>query len=168
VSVFFKSNYAEVTDDIRQIMAAFRKLPATIAKKRLRQGMRKAIKPFLPALQSATPFDSGNLMRSAISIVRFYNKADHGAVAGVIGFSRKRKSKRRGHFTVSSAGFHSHLVEDGTRERTQKSTGRKCGRMPASHMVRETLAKYRGLILLGIEQELAKSLEKTAEDLRKK
>jgi hypothetical protein len=40
--------------------------------------------------------------------------------------------------------------------------------MPAKHMVLRTLTSHRGQILLAIEQELAKSLEKTAEELRKK
>lgn len=164
---FFKANYSEVTSEIKHLIEAFRKLPPDIAKKRMTQGMRKAIKPFLPEVQRNTPQRSGDLMRSAISIVRFYNKSDHGAVAGVIGFSRKKTVKKRGMFVVTGAGFHSHLVERGSKSR-QKKNGANCGTMPAYRMVANTLASQKGLILLSIEQELAKSLEKTAEDLRKK
>jgi hypothetical protein len=165
--IFFKANYAEVNDDIRGILNAFRKLPPTIAKNRIRQGMRKAIKPFLPALQANTPYKTGGLMRSAISMVKFYNKSDHGAVVGIIGYSRKTVKKRKGMFSLEGAGFHSHLVEKGTTGRKRKSGG-STGTMPAKRMVERTLASQKGLILLSIEQELAKSLEKTADDLRKK
>jgi hypothetical protein len=165
--IYFKSNYAEVDDSIRNIIAAFRRLPPTIAKKRITQGMRRAIKPFLPALQSITPYKTGGLMRSAMSKVKFYNKADHGAVAGVIGFSRKTVKKRTSLGTVEGAGFHSHLVEYGTNGRKRKSGG-STGSMTGKHMLLRTLKGYQGQILLAIEQELATSLEKTAEDLRKK
>ena len=165
--LFFKSNYADVNDDIRHIIQAFRKLPPTIAKNRIRQGMRRAIKPFLPMLQANTPYKTGGLVRSAISIVKFYNKVDHGAVAGIIGYSRKTIKKRKGMFSLEGAGFHSHLVEYGTTGRKRKSGG-STGVMPAKHMVGRTLASQKGLIMLSIEQELAKSLEKTAEDLRKR
>ena len=165
--IYFKSNYAEVDDSIRSIIAAFRKLPPTIAKKRITQGMQRAIKPFLPALRSVTPYKTGGLMRSAISKVKFYNRSDHGAVAGVIGFSRKTVKKKTKFGTVEGAGFHSHLVEFGTSGRKRKSGG-STGSMPARHMLLNTLTSHRGQILLAIEQELAKSLEKTAEDLRKK
>ena len=56
---FFKSNYAEVSDEIKQLVQAFRKLPPTIAKKYMKQGMRRAIKPFLPEVQRNTPQRSG-------------------------------------------------------------------------------------------------------------
>lgn len=165
--IFFKSNYAEVDGNIKGIINAFRKLPPEIAKKRLAQGMRRAIKPFLPSLQSITPYKTGGLMRSAISKVKFYNKSDHGAVVGLIGFSRKTVKKRKGMFSLEGAGFHSHLVEYGTTGRKRKSGG-STGTMPAANMVRRTLTSQNGLILLSIEQELAKGLEKAAEDLRKK
>jgi hypothetical protein len=165
--IYFKSNYAEVDDSIRSIISAFRKLPPAVAKKRITQGMRKAIKPFLPVLQAHTPYKTGGLMRSAISKVKFYNKSDHGAVVGIIGYSRKPIRKRRGMFSLEGAGFHSHLVEYGTTNR-KRSSGGSTGTMPAKRMLEQTLQSQKGLILFAIEQELAKSLEKAAEDLRKK
>ena len=166
--IVFKTNYSEVNDEIRGIIRRFRELPPAIAKNRIRQGMTRAIKPFLPALRSATPHRTGMLVRSAISIVKFYNKSDHGAVVGCVGFSRKKVVKRRGGFLLEGAGYHSHLVEYGTQSRARKNGGGSTGSMPAAHMVSRTLASQKGLILLSIEQELAKSLEKATEDLRKK
>lgn len=166
MTTFFKANYAEVTEEIKQLVEAFRKLPPTIAKKYMKQGMRRAIKPFLPEVQRNTPQRSGDLVRSAISIVRFYNKADHGAVCGVIGFSRKKTRRRHGDFVVTGAGFHSHLVERGSGPR-RKRNGANCGTMPAYEMVKKTLSSQKGLILLAIEQDLARSLEKAAASLRK-
>ena len=164
MSQFFKSNYEENSEQIRQLIRAFRKLPPATAKKRMRQGMRRAIKPFLPALQHNTPIRSGGLFWSAHSIVKFYDKANHGAVAGVIGYSRKvKKIKKLG---VSGSGNHSHLLEFGTAPRRRKNGG-STGRTPAHHMVERTLATYKGRILLAVENELAKSLEQAAKDLRK-
>lgn len=163
---FFKSNYEENSEQIRQLIAAFRKLPPKVAKGRIKQGLRRAIKPFLPALRSATPHRTGGLMRAAISIVKFYNKSDHGAVVGIVGYSRKTVTKKRKGVVTTGAGYHSHLVEKGTKPRQRKSGG-STGSMPAAFMVRDTYAQYKGRILLAVENELAKSLEKAAEDLRK-
>ena len=165
--ITYRLNDAKVDASIKNIMAAFKKLPPEIANKRMKQGMTRATKQFLPTLKSVTPYKTGGLMRSAISKTKTYDRSDRGAVAFIAGFSYRRVTRRTRFGTVEGAGFHAHLVEWGTTGRTRRNGG-STGSMSARHVLTNTLASQQNQILRTIEQELAKSLEKTAEDLGKK
>jgi hypothetical protein len=155
--IFFKTNYPDLAKDVADIIAAYRKLPPHIAKKHLRAAMGRSIKPFLPALKANTPTYTGNLKRSVTSVTRFYDRVDHGAVVGVVGFSRGGKTKR-------NMGNHGLFVESGTNPRRTR-TRRFCGSMPAKGMLKRTLSSMRGPILRDIEMQMAFSLEKATREL---
>lgn len=165
-NLFFHSNYAEFQRDTQYLIEAFRKLPPRLAKKHMTAAMRRAIKPFEPALRDATPYRTGSLRRSIKTITRFYNKADHGAVAAVVGYARGTLKKKRGQFVISGSGQHGIIVEKGTTDR-KTSSGRRCGRMPARYMMQSTLNANKSAILSNIETQLAVSLERAAKELAK-
>jgi hypothetical protein len=155
--IFFKTNYPHLSRDVADIIAAYRQLPPYIAKKHLRAAMGRTVKPFIPALRANTPTDTGNLRRSVTSVTRFYNRADSGAVVGVVGFSRGGKTKR-------NMGNHGLFVEAGTKPRRTR-TKRFCGSMPARGMLRRTLQTMQGPILANLRQEMAFALEKATREL---
>jgi hypothetical protein len=155
--IFFKTNYPHLSGDVADIIAAYRKLPPHIAKKHLRAAMGRTIKPFLPALKANTPKYTGNLKRSVTSVTRFYDRPDHGAVVGVVGFSRGGKTKR-------NIGNHGLFVEAGTKPRRTR-TKRFCGSMPAVGMLKRTLSTMRGPILANLGMEMAVALEKATREL---
>jgi hypothetical protein len=155
--IFFKTNYPHLSGDVADIIAAYRQLPPHIAKKHLRAAMGRTIKPFLPALKANTPTYTGNLKRSVTSVTRFYDRADHGAVVGVVGFSRGGKTKR-------NMGNHGLFVEAGTKPRRTRAK-RFCGSMPAVGMLKRTLSTMRGPILANLGMEMAVALEKATREL---
>jgi hypothetical protein len=156
--IFFKYNWADHYRECGALLEEFRKLPAGIARKYIRSSMRRAIKPFAPALRSATPKGrTGNLRRSVRAIVKFYNKVDHGSVVGIVGYSRGGEKKNQ-------KGNHSSIVENGTAERVQKKTGRRCGVMPARRMCAKTLASHAPAILSIVCAEMTVGLEKAAQE----
>jgi hypothetical protein len=155
--IFFKTNYQSLAGDVTDIVSAFRKLPTHIAKKHLRAAMGRTIKPFIPALRASTPKYTGNLKRSVSSVTRFYDRADHGAVVGVVGFSRGGKTKR-------NMGNHGLFVEAGTKPRRTRAK-RFCGSMPARGMLRATLSTMRGQILANLGMEMAVALERATREL---
>lgn len=159
-NVFFKANWGQMERETKHLIDAFRKLPPSIAKKHMQASMRRAVKPFVPALRSATPKDTGNLRRSVKVVVKYYKKADHGSVAGMIGFGRGSKTK-------TSMGNHSSVVEQGTGLRVRKN-GASCGKMPAKKMVARTLATLGPGILKNIVTELGVGLERAARELSRK
>jgi HK97 gp10 family phage protein len=156
-NIFFKANWREMERDTKHLMDAYRQLAPSIARKHLQASMRRAVKPFAPALKAATPKDTGSLRRSVKVIVRYYKKADHGSVAGMVGFGRGSKTKNK-------MGNHSSIVENGTKLRRRKS-GASCGRMPARKMVAQTLNSLGQGILKNIVTELGVGLERAARDL---
>ena len=158
-------NDEEMQRQIVAIIRAFRALPREIAKRRMRQAIRKATKPFEPALRANTPHFTGNLQRSITTKIRVYNHPNHGAAVAVIGYVRGTLRKRRGQFITSGSGSHAIIVERGTSERTIRSTGAACGAMPARHMAERTLGAMQGAILTSIKTELAAALERTTREL---
>ena len=159
-AIFFKANWAEMKRDTEALLNAYKKLPGHIAKKHLRASMRRSIKPFVPALKAATPKQSGNLRRSVKTMAKFYQSANHGAVAGYVGFSRGSKTK-------NNMGNHSAIVEYGTGERRRKNGG-SSGRMPARRMLATTLSQHGAGILKNVVTELAVGLERAARELAAK
>lgn len=155
--IFFKTNYPHLANDVADIIAAYRKLPPHIARKHLKAAMGRTVKPFMPVLKQNTPQFTGNLKRSVTSVTRFYDRADHGAVVGVVGFSRGGRTRR-------NMGNHGLFVEAGTRPR-QTRTRRFCGSMPAVGMLRRTLATMQGPILTNLRMEMAVALEKATREL---
>jgi len=141
-----------------QTISAFNALPGHLGKKHLQAAMRKAVKPFAPALRSATPVATGNLRRAVKTVLRLYSNAGYWwTVVGVVGYSR-RSDKKNGR------GFHSNIVERGTRERFRKNR-QSTGRSPARHMLRETLRDKSPAILGNLTREMARSLELAAREL---
>jgi len=154
--IAFRHNSDEVKRDLSAMMGAFKTLPPVIAKRYLRSGMSRAIKPFVPALKSATPKGpTGNLRRSVKAITKFYDKSASGAAVGIVGFGKGGKKKNQ-------KGGHSTLVENGTGQRVQKKTKRKCGRMPARGMLAATLSSNGQAILGAICAQMADALERAA------
>lgn len=157
MAIFFKANWAVMERETKHLIDAYRQLPPFIAKKHLRSSMRRAIKPFIPALKNATPRRTGNLRRSVKSVVRFYKSAEHGSVAGVVGFGRGGTNPKK-------MGNHSSIVESGTAAR-RKVNGANCGRMPAREMLQKTLASHSKSILANVVAELEVGLERAVREL---
>ena len=158
------ANDEQVRRQVQGLIKSFGELPRDLAKKRMRSAIRKATKPFEPALQSNTPYLTGSLLRSIKTKVKFYDKGDHGNVAFVGGYVRGTLKKRRGMFVISGSGSHAVIVENGSKLRVRKNGG-STGVMPARRMARKTLDATRQTILSSLVTELASSLEKTAQEL---
>lgn len=160
----FEINDADLQRQVVDLIKKFRMLPKEIARRRLRSVMRKAFKPFEPALRGNTPYRSGTLMRSVTTKIKVYDKPTHGAVVGIGGYARGSLRKKRGQFVVSGSGAHAIILERGTKARTRKNGG-STGVGPARHMLRQTYDALGNPILQTLVTELAASLEKTAAEL---
>lgn len=162
---FFHSYFPENTNpELDALIRAFGQLPAQLARKHMTAAMRRAIRPFQPALRAATPVRSGGLRRSVKTITKFGNKISRtywgsfsGTVIGVVGYAR-------GGSSPTKMGNHSIIVEDGTAERRTKRR-RSTGKMPARRMLRDTLAANRAGILSNLELQLGAGLEAAAREL---
>lgn len=163
---FFVAFFREqTTAELDALIRAYGQLPVRLARKHMQAAMRRAIRPFAPALRRATPKLTGGLRRSVKTRVKFSNRITKtywgsfsGGVTGTVGFGRGGSSPTR-------MGNHGSIVEAGTKERRRKNGGRT-GRMPARHMVRETLAANKAGILSNLEMELGVSLERAIRDVR--
>jgi hypothetical protein len=162
---FFSAYWREQsTEEIDDIVRAFNQLPATVARKHLAAAVRRSVAPFRPALRKATPVKTGNLSRSVKAITKFGTKMTRGSfgpfrgtVIGIVGYSRNGKDPKR-------RGNHSTIVEDGTKERFRKDR-RRAGKMPARHMLRDTLNANKAGILAELEMQMGAALENAARDL---
>lgn len=162
---FFHSYFPEQTSaELDGLVRAYGQLPARLARKHLTAAMKRAIRPFQPALRQATPVGTGSLRRSVKTITKFGNKVSRtywgpftGTVIGIVGFSRNSADPKK-------RGNHSSIVESGTGERFRKSR-RRTGSMPAKHMLRDTLASHKDGILANLEMQMGASLEKAAREL---
>ena len=154
---------AKLNRQVQGLIKAFGSLPRDLAKKRMRAAIRKATKPFEPALQSNTPYLTGSLMRSIKTKIKVYDKGTHGNIAFVCGYVPKTLKKRRGQFVITGSGSHAIIVENGSKLRRRKN-GASTGVMPARRMARRTLDGMRGALLSSLTTELAAALEKTAKE----
>lgn len=157
-------NADEVTDQVKDLIEAYKRLPEKLSKKYLRRAMRTAVSGFEPALRGNTPYRTGSLMRSIRTTLKLNKKS--GGVAAEIGFSRGSLKKKRGQFVVSGSGHHAIIVERGTKDRRRRN-GAFCGRMPGRFMLQDTLAAKKSEILSSLSGQLASCLEKAAKELAK-
>ena len=130
----------------------------------MRSAIKKASKPFEPALRANTPYHTGSLGRSITTKIRVYDKPTHGAVVAITGYTRGTLKKKRGQFLITGSGSHAIIVEKGSKGRYRKNGGYS-GVMPARFMTRRTLEGTKTPILSAIRSELAAALEKTAKEL---
>jgi hypothetical protein len=152
---------------IETMVANYGRLPGAIARKYLKAAVRRSIKPMVSPLKAATPRGkTGNLRRSATTVVRFGKKVTRGptesfkgTAIGIVGFSRKGAKKNQ-------KGDHSVLVEQGSKPRRRKS-GASTGTMPPRHMLRETLASKKSSVLSQLESEMAVSLERAVAESKR-
>lgn len=162
--LFFSAFFSDKSNrDLDDLIRAYAKLPGSIARKHLKAAIRRSIKPFVPALKSATPRSTGNLRRSVTTVVKFGTKVSRGSgeafrgtAIGIVGYSRKGKKKNQ-------KGDHSVLVEAGTKPRRRKRGG-STGTMPPKHMLRDTLAAKKSGILANMEIEMGVSLERATQE----
>jgi hypothetical protein len=149
---------------IETMVANYGRLPGAIARRYLKAAVRRSIKPMVSPLKAATPRGkTGNLRRSAMTVVRFGKKVTRGptesfkgTAIGIVGFSRKGSKKNQ-------KGDHSVLVEQGSKPRRRKS-GASTGTMPPRHMLRDTLAAKKSGILSNMEIEMGVSLERATQE----
>lgn len=162
--LFFSAFFSDKSNrDLDDMIRAYAKLPGSIARKHLKAAIRRSIRPFVPALKSATPRSTGNLRRSVTTVVKFGTKVSRGSgeafrgtAIGIVGYSRKGKKKNQ-------KGDHSVLVEAGTKPRRRKRGG-STGTMPPKHMLRDTLAAKKSGILSNMEIEMGVSLERATQE----
>jgi hypothetical protein len=154
---------AKLNRQVQGLIKAFGSLPRDLAKKRMRAAIRKATKPFEPALQSNTPYLTGSLMRSIKTKIKVYDKGAHGNIAFVCGYVRGTLKKKRGLFVITGSGSHAIIVEKGSKLRRRKN-GASTGVMPARRMAKRTLDGLKSSILSSLTTELAAALEKTAKE----
>lgn len=159
-------NEKQLEREVVAIIRRFRALPKELAGKRMKAAIRKASKPFEPALHANTPYHTGSLSRSIKTKVKVYDKQKHGAVVAVTGYVRGTLKKKRGQFLVTGSGSHAIIVEKGTKLR-RKANGASCGTMQGRFMARRTLDSLRGSVLGAMRSELAAALEKTVQELAK-
>ena len=171
--LFFQAWFGDMSSrDLDDLIRAYGTLPGSLARKHLKAAIRRSIRPFMPALKTATPKSTGNLRRSVTTVVKFGTKVSRaaswsfqGTAIGIVGFSRKGKKKNQ-------KGDHSVLVEAGTKPRFRKGTkgntfgvGRgSTGIMPPKHMLRDTLASRKSGILSNLELEMGVSLERAVRE----
>lgn len=175
--LFFSAFFRDKSNrDLDDMIRAYSKLPGSLARKYLKKAVRESIKPFVPALKSATPRSTGNLRRSVTTVVKFGTKvsrggseAFRGTAIGIVGFSRKGKKKNQ-------KGDHSVLVESGTKPRFRKSSRGSSssagqgstGKGPPRHMLRDTLAAKRSGILSNLELQMGIRLELAVKELARR
>jgi HK97 gp10 family phage protein len=161
-----EANEAQMQKQVQDLIKSFLALPKDIAKKRMSSAIRKATKPFEPALRANTPYHTGSLMRSIKTKSRLYDHGSAGAICFVAGYTMGTLRKRRGQFVIEGSGHHAIIVERGTKARFKKN-GAGCGVMPAKRMAQRTLDSTKSQVLGAMVTELATALEKTAAEYAK-
>lgn len=182
IQIFDSLSYA---NDCRAMAQGYKDLPSALAKKHIKAAMTRAVKPFLPALRSATPrfkgkrtktaaiardtkgryvagsgkksaIKPGALRRSIKSITKFTQKANHGAFYTKVGFARGE-----------GKGNHALWVEGGTGARKIKSNGANRGTVAPRWFLRRTFESMKSGIQASIGLHLAAGLEKAGNELDK-
>lgn len=104
-----KSNSLRIDGDT-YLVAALQALPKQIGQKYLVAAIKKCMEPVRSALVANTPVGpTGNLRAAVGAEGRTYKS---GVAFGVVGYRRTVSTN-----TVGNNGYHSHLIEFGTRER---------------------------------------------------
>ncbi len=106
-------------------------------------GFKKAAKPLIAMAKMKVPEKTGNLRKSIGSVMV------QGDIAIIVGART----------TGSNKGFHGHLVEFGTRQRTHKS-GKSVGRMPGAYFFKESMDRTEGKVFDTIAEEFYDSIDR--------
>jgi hypothetical protein len=107
-----------------------------------------------------------NALRAGGRIIAKEAKSRAPRLTGLFGDKIKVKAlrvRRAGEVAatiVHSAAPHDHLVQLGTGERRQTSTGRSAGKMPANPVVADAAARKRGVVEAKVTSNLATGIER--------
>lgn len=106
---------------LKEIRIAFRQLPGNIAAKHMAAALGRAIDPAYKRLKKNTPRGpTGNLKKAVKKRTKRYVR--DGAGVALIGYRKPPRGTEIEDRKSNELGYHAHLVEKGTRERT--TTGR--------------------------------------------
>lgn len=178
-----KSNSVRIDGDT-YLVAALQSLPKQIGQKYLIGAIKQAMEPVRAALLANTPVGpTGNLRAAVGAEGRTYKS---GVSFGVVGYRRAVSTN-----TVGNNGYHSHLIEFGTRERVPRKApflssyairdwqppgwqgkwpmvARKVDGVRAMHPLGNAFAATRGQALSILVSEMQVGLDKGIADARSK
>lgn len=134
----------EGADELRK---ALETLPIELQKKVLRKALRRGARPIRDETKRTAPKDTGLLRRS------FTVRALKTRSSGLVGVK----------ITTAGKAPHAHLVELGTQERTQKTTGRRTGRIsPGLHFMAKAAETKKDEAVRILSEEIRVGVEREA------
>lgn len=138
---------------IKETTEALKRLPAATTRPAVARGMNKALQPVRDAMASAAPVKTG-LYRSRFTVSRKLSNKEW----------RKLKKDRTIAISMFAGAANplSHLLEDGTKHRYQKSTGRYTGRGPRIPHVRPAWSGQKDRLLSEVGDVIWKEIQKVA------
>lgn len=131
----------------KALQKLLKKLPDKVTRKVTRQAINAAANPVLKAARANAPVDEGVLKTSLAKKVKTYTKSQ--SIVAIIGPRSKEAP-------------HAHLVEEGTGERVQKTTGRRTGRVTATHFLQRALEENKASSAQTMKTKLGKGVEREA------
>lgn len=136
---------------LKEVQKRLLALPPKLERRVVAQAVRAAGRPILQVMKSILrPHrHTGNLLRSLGTRIRKYGS---GSVVGIYGPRTKIKGER--------TGQHATLVDKGTKERWQKTTGRYTGRMPAIPYREPAYRAAKGRIVPAFQRKILQALDR--------
>ncbi len=151
-------------EGIKEIDELLRKLPDSLSAKIIESANRAAVKPLIEKAKANAPEgNTGNLVDSIGIASRVKGGATIKASKGltIVGPRRGKGKGQQGH--------HAHLVEYGTAERVQKSTGKSTGSIsPGKPFMKPAWISTQVEVRKNIKEELGKSVIRTMKKTVKK
>lgn len=160
-------------EGFKELDAALAELPASLARGASKRAVGKAARIMADAQQALANPGLKDTIVVSTKARNLTGLAEFGAVLGSGGSAREAKQALRGArrtrgsegtritARVGSTSPLAHLFEFGTAPRTQKTTGRYTGVMPAEPFVRPAFDSKVGLVTSAIKAELAADIAKT-------
>ncbi len=151
-------DYRKYNRDLKYLMDGYASLPPSLAKKHIAAAMKRAFSPFKADFRKAAPVRSGRL-RDSVAVKTYFERTTYQFVTKV-GFSRGKQKRAKGH--------HALLVNYGTKNRVQRTTGRSVGRVEGQNFFAGIMASVRVRARPAIETHLGAALEKATNELDKR
>jgi HK97 gp10 family phage protein len=150
-------------EGLKELDEALKELPKATGKNVMRRVARNALGMVIAAARPLVPVDDGQLRKSlAVSTKLSKRQAT---------LARRDEAEGKASITVyagASALPHAHLIEFGTKERVQKTTGRRTGRVKAKPFMRPAWDAKKGAVLDSFKSDMWTEIQKAAKRLAAK
>lgn len=151
-------------EGLKELEAALAELPKSTGKNVMRRVARKALEPVIAAAKPYAPWGKGKL-RKSLAVSTKLSKRQASLARG------QDRAEGKASITVyagATALPHAHLMEFGTKNRVQKSTGRSTGSVKPRPFMRPAWDAKKDEVLKIFRTDMWKEIEAAAQRLAKK